>query len=133
MRMRDRPDCALVKSIGRFELNPVGHRVSNVVVSPTRSFATGSGNDCAAIRPKPICVRTLLLDLGEYAERAGWRGCTLLSDCGRRYQERPVALHDVDHFALKRHLYADGTWIVRFVSNHFVRFLRRRRKYATPG
>src|SRR5205814_2371874 len=100
---------ALMKSVGRRELAPVTHRVTDIAPSS----ATRRRNNPVAFNTKPVGPGTFVFLLRINCEVASWCWLGRNADgTGNRHQG-PVALHDVDILFGKRNLYPHGRWIIR--------------------
>src|SRR6516164_7937058 len=118
--MRNWPNGSLMKAVGRLELHPVRHWVADVVVTRARGMITGSCPYIIAASPKAVSCRTLFPDLAGHVVRTGRSGCSGFTDCRRRHQQWPVALHDVNHAVFKRYFDANRVRVLRFISHYFI-------------
>src|SRR6202022_4388439 len=102
VRMRNRPDSALMESVRWFELDPVSHRVPDVMITRTRAMVAGPGDDRAAFCPETIGIRAFARDLLCHVERSDWRRRASFPDCGGSNQKWSIPFKHVYHAAFKR-------------------------------
>src|ERR1700747_2301350 len=103
MGVRNWPNGSLMKAVGGLKLHPVRHRITDIVITGARGMITGSRPYIVAVSPKAISCRAFSPDLAGHVVRTGRSGCSGFTDCRRRHQQWPLALHDVNHAVCKRY------------------------------
>jgi hypothetical protein len=111
------PNIAAVETIRWFELNPERHGKAHVAAC---SLACLAGADGITTNAEAITAGTFLGDFVDHGPISRRRIFACIPNASRRYEQRTVAFHDVNHLCSRAHFDADGRGIFRTVSRTVV-------------
>src|SRR5246127_2397607 len=117
MAVCSRPDGAGVEAILRFELNPIWHRITHIMVSAAWRSTTFTGDNFITLDPESVGTGAFVqLFVGDPV-RAKWSPFPAGTDGHWRDQQRPAAFHHVYHPVLQRNLDPDCARVLRLVGD----------------
>src|SRR2546430_12273616 len=109
---------ALMKSIGRSELAPESHRVTNIT---SWNVGTGFGRHHAiALNAETVGAGALIFLFpvnGEISSRGRFGGN---ANTARHCHQATITFHDVNVLCRNRHFHHHLRWIIWFVSRHMI-------------
>jgi len=119
VRPRGRMHEALMKSIGRCELAPESHRVTNIT---SWNIGTGFGrHDAIALNAETVGAGALIFLFpvnGEISSRGRLGGN---ANTARHCHQATITFHDINVLFRKRDFYDDLGGIIWFVSGYMIR------------